>query len=104
MIDACDLRLALAKDGGALRTKLDCYRADGFEIVLSMPACFPENDNPVLSKGLDDLKALASLCDAVVFGGPSKRFRGLHLDDKAVTSDEFISLAFRQLTALVEKS
>ena len=104
VFDADDLSRMLLHDEDALRDKLAAYRNEGFEILLSVPARLPAKNAKALNESLDDLNALVGLCDAIVFGGPDKRIRGLHLDDKAVSSDEFLKMPFEELSALVEQS
>ena len=103
VFDAEDLSSMLSQDGDALRDKLSAYRTEGFEILLSVPARLPAKNAKALNESLDDLSALVCLCDAIVFGGPDKRMRGLHLDDKAVSPDEFLKMPFEELSALVEQ-
>ena len=102
VFDAEDLKCLLLQDGDAFRDKLEAYRTEGFEIVLSVPARLPTKNANALNESLDDLSVLVSFCDAIVFSGPDRRIRGLHLDDKAISSDEFLKMPFEELSTLIE--
>jgi hypothetical protein len=104
VFDAEDLRHELLQNGAKLRDMLADYRADGFEIVLSMPVRLPAEKDQAIADSLEELQDLIGLCDVVVFGGPGAATRGLHLDDKAVTPAEFLGLRYDELRVLVEPS
>lgn len=104
VIDAEGLRNSFSQDGVGLRHKLAAYRKEGFEIVVSMPATLITKNDKGLDESVEEVRALAAFCDAVVFGGPSARMCDLHLDDKVVTSEEFLNLSFEELSLLVEAS
>ncbi|WP_162685639.1 hypothetical protein [Roseovarius amoyensis] len=104
VFDAVDLRSALATQDVALREMIADYRAAGFEIILSMPGGLPSHNESTPEESLGELQALAGLCDAIAFGGPGAGSRALHLDDKAVSPDEFLRLDYDELLSLVEVS
>ena len=104
VFDVDDLIHMLSERAGSLREVLSNYRSEGFEIVLNIPAKIPGENTEALSESFDKIKMITGYCDAVLFGGPDKPMRGLHVDDKVVSLDEFLSLPFEDLSALVEKS
>ncbi len=104
VFDAEGIRNGLSQDGAGLHGKLAAYRSEGFEIVLSMPATLIAKNDKGLDESIEEVRALAALCDAVVFGGPSGWMYDLHLDDKVVTPEEFLNLSFEEFSLLVEVS
>ncbi len=104
VFDAEGLRIGLSQDAAGLRDKFAAYRAEGFEIVLSMQATLIAKNEKGLKESMEEVRALAVLCDAVVFGGPSAWMHDLHLDDKVVTPEELLNLSFEELSLLVEAS
>lgn len=104
VFDAEGLRSGLSKDWSGMRDKLAACRAEGFEVILSIPVSLVAKNDKGLDESLEELRALTALCDSVVFGGPSVGMHDLHLDDKAVNIEEFIDLSIEELRFLVEAS
>lgn len=104
VFDADDFRALLSRNEAALRDRLADYRAEGFEIVLRMPATVAIGNEGNRGSCLETMQTLAGFCDLIVFGGPDAWSCALHLDDKAVTPEEFLSLPYAALSALVENS
>jgi hypothetical protein len=102
VFDAMDMFDGLAKDGEAMRGAIAGYRAAGFEVVLSMPGRLSSQSGEGVTEGLATLQALSELYDTAVFGGPCSAPRGLHLDDKAITAEEFLGLRYEALRNLVD--
>lgn len=95
------MRRVFAQEGSRLREKIAHYRASGFEIVLSMPTSMSVKNDTTLPSGLMELHAFDGLFDRVVFGKPCHDVKVFHLDDKAVTIEEFFNLRYPELLKLV---
>lgn len=102
VLDLEDVRVALLRDGPAFRDTVAAYRRAGFSIVLSAG-----RDNPHLAAAqvrdwAAEIGALASLCDAVVFGKPSAGAEGWTLDDKAITPEEFLVHSYDEIRQMLD--
>jgi hypothetical protein len=101
VFDVDTLRRCLAEDGQVLRDRLAACRGAGYEVILSAPNRVTGTALTTAAERLLELHGLADLCDDIVFGEPEAAKRGLHLDDKAVTHNEFLTLHSEELRNLV---
>lgn len=96
-----DFRRLLEEHGATMLEKIAAYRSEGFEIVMSMPARLPTSIGGTANESLEELRSLGEVYDTIIFGAPDLRSQKVHLDDKAVTPDEFLSLQYEDIRELV---
>lgn len=92
-----DISREIEENGQAILSKISSYRSEGFEIVLSLPARLPTKSAQSANEILERLRVLSGFYDTIVFSSPDLRSSALHLDDKAVSPNEFVSLTYDDL-------
>jgi capsule biosynthesis phosphatase len=91
--------------------KLRTYQADGFEIVLSTARNMRTHGGNVgkinahtLPVLIDWLKRHDVPYDEIWTGKPWCGIDGFYVDDKAIRPDEFVSLSYREIRALISST
>lgn len=104
VFDIEDVLADIQQNRQMLCDAIRAYRKDGFEIILSAPEELSARQVVLAGDFVQHFSMLTDLCDQLVFRGPSFDGAVLVLDDKAVTPDEFLTLAYAELRELVTPS
>lgn len=104
---SADRRL-LIEGLGLFREQIASYRKMGFEVIAFSSAGMIDVDGelvetfgPLSPEIFELLSSVQGIWDKLVFGKPPRGLKGLVIDDKAVTPDEFIAHNYEQIKNLI---
>lgn len=104
VIDFEDLKIALDSNRHDFVEKLTEFRKDGFKILINIPNIYSISERKEKANFISYLEDASHISDGFSISGPNQSPYALHLDDKAITNEEFLNKGINEIKGIIELS
>lgn len=104
IIDIEDLKIVLDSNRHDFIEKLAEFRKDGYKIIINIPNIYRISEKKEMANFISYLEDASHISDGFSISGPNQNPYALHLDDKAITNEEFVNKGINQIKEIIELS